>query len=136
MDKETYGYTNSDAKYATVCAFRDAAVKDGWTIGPNGNESQETWARLTRGDWVGHVLARKNVGKWKYQAEVSIWAPDKLSIIVPDIYSWEEIQAAIRTCCLCGAKDVDTQRYSFAGRCCKSCRPAAAEKYERGNWTA
>lgn len=136
MGKETYGYTNADSEYERVVSFRDAAVKDGWTIGPNGNESPDTWARLERDRWVGHVLARKNVGKWKYQAEVSMWAPDKLSIVVPDIYLWDEIKAAVRTCCLCGAKDVDTQRYSFAGRCCAACRPAAAARFEKGNWTA
>ena len=136
MDKETYGYTNSDAAYARVSAFRDAAVKDGWSIGPNSSESPETWARLTRDEWVMHVLARKNIGKWKYQAEVSIWAPDKHSIVPPQEYNWDENKSAVKTCCLCGAKDVETQRYSFAGRCCAACRPAAAAKYERGNWTA
>jgi hypothetical protein len=137
-----FGFTNDEQRYREVCAFRDAAVADGWSIEPTygRHEAVDRFATLRRDGFTMHAKARtkdKDWQKWKYEAEITIWGPDGM-VLKPGAtaYDWAAIQAAVRTCNLCGATDVDTERYGFAGRCCAGCLPSARSKYERPGWNA
>lgn len=82
------------------------------------------------------ILTRDPAGgsKWKYEAEVNIWGPDKLAIRPPATYDFAAIQAAQTTCSHCKKTGVKTQRYSFAGRCCEACLPEMRRKHEGPGW--
>ncbi len=110
--------------------FRDAAIKDDWLIEPTypGYEDMSYASSLSKDGWNMMILTRPN------EASIDIWAPDKMSITVPKEYNFEEIKRMVRHCENCGADDVDTQRYSFAGRCCANCRPEMAKKHEYPGW--
>lgn len=130
-----------------ACVWRDCALADGWSLEPTYQhepaESHGTIAIDTRiGMFKGHVMARpskrgETERDWSLgMGEVTVWAPDSLQIRVPLIYPGiEAIIAMTRHCNNCHADDVDTQRYSFAGRCCAACRPEMARIHERPGWT-
>lgn len=134
-----WGFTNDAAQLAAVAAFRDAAAADGWEITPTypGHEPADRAATLTREGFKLQVLTRtiEPGRKWKYEADINGWAPDQLGIKLPRVYSWDAIKAAARHCNECGADDVDTERFYFAGRACAKCAPAARARTEVGNWT-
>ena len=119
-----------------VCAFRDAAIADGWTVKPmSPHESVDTWARLTRDGYVMHAVARPPRFSYsKPHASISIWAPDTLGVCVPETYSWNEIQRLATVCDNCMKECEKTVRYSFAGRCCETCLPEMRAKYEQPGW--
>lgn len=135
-----YGFTNDPDLLAATQAWRDAAVADGWSVEPTygDHEPVESAAKLTRQGWVCLILTRtKEAGrKWRFEAEVSVWAPDRLRVETPAFYDFEALVAGTRVCSACKAADVETQRFSFAGRCCAACRPEMARQTEQGNWTA
>ena len=145
------GFTNDDKIYREVVAFRDAAIADGWAHHATYQcESEERASRLSKDRFTMQILTRSRDnevldhsrgyhhsihGKWKYEAKVSIWGPDGLGIsLIGPIYDMKRIKAGLRRCDACRAEDVDTERYSFAGRCCAKCRPAMAAKYEKPGW--
>jgi len=67
---------------------------------------------------------------------VFVWGSDGLVINpAPIIYSWDALIAGLRHCHHCGHSDVDTVRYSFAGRCCKACLPEMRREHEYPGWT-
>ena len=146
-----FGFTNSDEVYREVCAFRDAAIADGWShTATYESEPEERASRLIKEGFVMQILSRSRDnevlcpergyrysvhGKWKYEAQVNVWGPDGLGISLTDLkYDWQKIKDGLRRCDSCGAQDVDTQRYSFAGRCCAKCRPEMARQYEKPGW--
>jgi hypothetical protein len=133
-----FGLTNDEQELIEVATFRDAAIADGWDAKPGGSsEPLEVYAHLEKEGFKMHAMCRRNAGKWKFQTNIHIWGTDGLAIqLLGPIYNWEQIKGGLRRCGECGKEDVDTQRYSFAGRCCANCRPAMAAQYERGNWTA
>ena len=136
---EEYGLTDDAEHIEAVRTFIAAAVTDGWLIAPTyGSESVERAATLEREGFKMQALMRDDGDKpgYRYQAQIHMWGPDGLSIHPASTYDWPEIQASCRTCNLCGKKDTETFRYSFAGRCCEACVPKARAEYERGNWTA
>lgn len=127
--------------------WRECALADGWSLEPTygDHEAAESHGTIkidTRiGMFKGHVDARPNrrgedQRNWMLgSGEVTIWGPDGLQIRVPLIYPGiEALIAATRHCNNCHADDVDTQRYSFAGRCCTKCRPEMARVHERPGW--
>jgi hypothetical protein len=127
------------AEYELTKKFRDAAIKDGWYHRPTYGkiESEDRAMSLDKQGFYMMVLTREYVGKGyrnNYECSVSIWGPDGLSITMPDEYDWNTIVRGLRVCHNCGASDVDTQRYSFAGRCCAKCRPEMAKKHEYPGW--
>jgi hypothetical protein len=135
---DQFGLTNDEQEIDEVSAFREAAIADGWEAKPgSAGELIESYAYLTKDGFTMHVLARRQEGmKFKFQASVNIWGPDGLAIqLTGPIYDWESIKAGLRRCAECGKEDVDTQRYSFAGRCCADCRPELAKKHEYTGWT-
>ena len=136
-----FGFTNDDAKFQAVADWFDAAIADGWLAEQTyKHEPLERAARLRRDGFTAQILRRSEAngrkpGKWKYEAMVSLWGPDRLAINPPFPYDMTAIIAGLRTCNACGATDVETQRYSFAGRCCAECRPEMARKHEYPGWT-
>ncbi len=128
-------------------AWRDCAVLDGWTLEPTyeGGEPAESHGTIhieTRiGTFKGHVDARpsrrgEDERNWMLgSGEVTIWGPDGLQIKTPRIYPGiEAIIAATRVCSNCKAEDVETLRYSFAGRCCRACLPEMQRIHEQPGW--
>jgi len=135
-----FGSTNQQAELDRCRRFRIDAIADGWTSRPTygEHESEERHATLDREGFTMHVKARDNSTRglnFKYEAEISIWGPDGLAIAPPDSYSWDKIKTGTRHCNECGADDVDTERYSFAGRACAACLPKARAIHEFLGWT-
>lgn len=132
-----WGFTNKQSDYDRICTFRDAAVNDGWSIKPTyGTESVDRASSLKKDGFVMMIITRETPHKWKYEANISIWGPDGLGIPSPYSYDFDKISKSLTTCPVCKAENVETQRFSFAGRCCADCRPKMAAKHEQGNWTA
>jgi hypothetical protein len=135
-----FGFTKDERRLTAVRQWVADAVADGWTIEPTyGSEPVERAARLAREGWVILALMRDNRDRSQgagFEASINVWGPDGLSIEAPPFYDFATLKTGLTTCALCKAIEVETQRYSFAGRCCAACRPAAAAKYEQGNWTA
>jgi hypothetical protein len=125
-----------------VQKFRDDAVKDGWSIKPTypPHESVESASSLSKDGFSMLILTRThdlklypNVNNL-YEVEISIWGPDRLAIEPPREYDMQKIIDGMRFCKHCWKIDVETVRYSFAGRCCKDCLPALKKKYEQPGW--
>jgi len=137
--RKEFGFTNNKIWYERAVAWREAAVADGWSIRPTyeKHEPVERAAQLMKEGFACQILTRDNSTekrKYAFEATVNVWAPDGMSILVPDVYDWQAIKAAVRTCSACGASDVDVHRYSFAGRCCEKCLPELKAKYEKPGW--
>ena len=136
---EDWGLTNYQEDLDAVIVFREAAHADGWDRQPLfGNEHMDSASKLTKAGFVMHTLTRTNdpkQNKYKFTSNISIWGPDGLAIPAPLFYSMEALIKATRTCPICKKDDVDTQRYSFAGRCCKDCLPEMQRIHEYPGWT-
>jgi len=131
-----FGFTNDQEELNAAVAWREAAIKDGWIIEPTYKlEPMESHASLKKEGFHATVMARiKTSGRWKYEAQVSVWGPDRLAIRPPRIYSWEAIVAGLNTCNVCGNTG-EMFSYSFAGRCCENCLPDMKKKHEYPGWT-
>jgi hypothetical protein len=135
-----FGFTNSADHIESVRQFRDAAAADGWSIEGTyePSESIDRASRLTRDGFVMQIITRDNIGKGgskHFEASVHIWGPDGLAITPPNFYDFKEMVARTRRCSACKAEDVDTVRYSFAGRCCNACLPEMRMRHEKPGWT-
>lgn len=140
-----FGYTNSDADYSAVVAWRTAALADGWTLeNVYEIEPAQSYGKIAKEGFTGHVCARVTTemqaiyphhrSKWKYEAQIHLWGPDGLAIKSPDVYNWNVIIGNSHTCSACGAVVVKTFRYGFAGRCCEACLPAMRAQHEQPGW--
>src|SRR5574343_282344 len=101
-----FGHTDDRAELDAVHAYRQAAIDDGWSCEPTypGGEDMTSAARLTRDGFVMSILSRDNTGKGyrkRYECDVSIWGPDKLSLIPPQAYDFEKIKAGLGVCGHC-----------------------------------
>lgn len=137
MAVNEFGFTNDQEDFRRVIIFRNAAVADGWICKPTYGEDENmlSAASLDKDGFHMSIISCEHEDtKWKYEVNISIWGPDGLAIKVPEKYDFASIQAGLRTCNVCNATDVDTQRYSFAGRCCAACRPEMARKTEYPGW--
>jgi len=146
-----FGFTNDSREYDRVVAYRDAAIADGWHHEATyGSESEERACRLRRDGWQMQILTRSRGnyipdpkwpnhpsphGKYAYEAQVSVWGPDGMDVRPGAIYDWESLKAKLRICPNCGAKDVETERVGFAGRCCAKCLPEQRKQVEYPGWT-
>ena len=133
-----FGFTNDPQRYHTTIAFRDAAVRDGWSIQPTYQSLPvEHAATLEKDGFTIQILTLENgdTGKWKYRASFHIWGPDGLQITPSETYDWKAITTGQTTCNECGTTDVETKRFSFAGRACKPCLPGAGAKAAYPGWT-
>lgn len=105
-----FGFTNDSREYQRVIAWRDAAIADGWEHGPQSSEAEERWSRLTRDGFVCQILTRSRGnwvpdpnwpnhpnphGKWAYEAQVSMWGPDGVSVNPGLVYDWGKIEAVL-----------------------------------------
>lgn len=126
-----------EASIDRATAWREDAMADGWSCEATyGHEPVESAFTMQREGFVAMGLARQETKTMLAGGKINLWGPDGLAIEPPETYDWEAITSGLRTCANCGATDVDTQRYSFAGRCCAKCRPEMAKTHESGNWTA
>lgn len=134
-----FGFTNDMGKLEAANAYREKAVADGWDCSSTyGSEPVERASSLTKDGFVMIIISRdrrEDTSKWNAEASISVWGPDRLGIKPPAEYDWKEIQAGTRICNECGTKDVDTHRFSFAGRACGKCLPAAQTTHEYPGWT-
>jgi hypothetical protein len=128
-----FGFTNDSKQHEAAVAFRTALVADGWSVKQN-DKTDDTYTSHYKDGWCVQILSRNNVGKWKHEASVNAWGPDGMSVKVPTVYNFEAMKAGLRRCGLCNAEGVDTQRYSFAGRCCAKCIDGARAKFEKPGW--
>ena len=134
-----FGFTNDKKVYDRIVGFYKAAVDDGWNHAPlyRKLEPESSAAKLNKDGYVMQIIMRDNTEKKSahtYEAQVAIWGPDNLAVRPPQTYSMDDITKGIRTCNNCGKTDVDTVRYSFAGRCCNECFPAMRERHEQPGW--
>ena len=116
--------------------WEEDAVKDGWIAEPmyEKGESMETALSLRKDGFHVQMIRRPPKDRTKGNIDGSIWGPDGLQIPWQMEYNWDNLVAATRVCGNCGAQDVPTFRYSFAGRCCKDCLPKMRAKYEKPGW--
>ena len=107
------------------------AVADGWAGEPlyPKSASSQSAARLTKDGWTVHILNGIS------RSSVAVWGPDGLRVKTPFPYSFEALIQALRTCLYCSAENVDTQRVSFAGRCCGACITEQRKRLEYPGWT-
>jgi len=123
---------NQEIKAEELRAWRQAAIADGWYSEPlyKHHLDAEDYRLTDSAGFTAHILIRSNLN------DISVWGPDGLCIQkIPTTYDRACLEAAIRYCSHCDTWDVDTVRYSFAGRCCKNCRPELAKKHEQPGWT-
>lgn len=128
-----FGFTNDQKQYDEAIAFRDALRGDGWTCSQR-DKTDDTYTSHSKSGFAVQVVSRAKAGKWKYEAQVSAWAPDGMSLRVPTVYDFSKLAAGIRHCNRCHADDVETHRFSFAGRCCEKCLPEARRVAEYPGW--
>lgn len=133
---DNFGFTDDAGRLDLVARYREAAVADGWSMRPTfGCESIEGAATLEKDGFTMQTIARPpaSPGGW-YHASINIWGPDRLAVKPPDEYSMEAIRAGLRCCHYCDVTDVDTQRVSFAGRCCAGCVDQQRRVLEQPGW--
>jgi len=122
-----------------VYAWRKAAIADGWKAEATYQTEDISRAmKLTKDGFLVQTLTRPietNGMRKRSEAVLCGWGPDKLQVHLPVPYDMEKIRKALRRCDHCRAEDVDTQRYSFAGRCCAACLPKMKAIYEKPGWT-
>lgn len=125
----------------TECTvWLEAAVNDGWVCDRlYKDEDVETYAVLSRDGWKAYVDRRDypnhiDEQQRKDRGEITVWAPDRLQVTVPIIYSFGELVNGLRYCKYCGVNNTETTRISFAGRCCLKCRPELAKTMESAGW--
>lgn len=135
-----WGFTQDANLLQAVYDFIDGAVADGWSIKPTypNSEPVNRSATLEREGYKMLAVSRdnslKDVGKWKFEAHISIWCPKGIAIEVPPYYNWEAIVANTRKCSRCQKTDVDTFVVGFANRSCADCLPAEKKRLEYPGW--
>lgn len=131
-----FGFTNYPTRHAAAITWRDAAIADGWSARATyGNsESFDRASSLDHPDgYKVMILSRTNDkpgAKWKFEAQVSVWGPDGLTIKPPAEYDMVAIRAAVENCHYCGKTGCKTERVGFAGRACATCAPVEENKLE------
>lgn len=133
-----FGFSNDQARFDAVVAWRDAAIADGWSVEPYfpNHEPVSSASKLRREGYIASILTREKVNsKWKFECQMSVWGPDGLAIKVPVVYDWQKISTSQRRCNYCKAEDVETHQVGFAGRACAACLPAQRKRQEYPGWT-
>ncbi len=131
-----FGLTNDENELIRVNKWRNDAIADGWEHRPTyPKEEEDRASSLQKEGWKALILARVNDNKkFRFEAEISVWAPDGLVISPPASYDFDLLKKGTRICSHCGKQDIDTFRFSFAGRCCKECLPEMRRKHEYPGW--
>ena len=137
MERDDFGFTNDETAYTSVEEFVKAALADGWEIEPTyGSEPVDRAFRLRRSGYLLQGINRRlEPGhKWKSESKIYGYGPDGMAIKVPRVYDSAALVDGVRRCNICEKEDVETFRYSFAGRACQSCIPEARRKHEYPGW--
>lgn len=140
-----FGFTNDEAQYRQVKAWRDAAVADGWSVEPtyapqgkSKGEPVESAAKLHRDGWTASILTRDNQDKpgrkWKYEAQVSVWDPNGRGVAPGATYDWDRLREDSLRCDKCGTLVDRVHHVGFANKACADCLPAMREKMEYPGW--
>lgn len=116
--------TNKSTK-TSIKAWLDAALADGWTSEDTGDK---TYWRIERAKFKVAITMRPKVSP-----SVNAWAPDGLSLQLPDVYDWKQLKANTVVCQHCGAVGRVT-RLAFCNRACPSCREKLAPTLEAPGW--
>ena len=110
-------------------------IYEGWEAKDEfGNPSPDGDWKYTKEGFSIHIY--NSAVRGNAALDLSAWGPDKLAVTVNLPYSMDSLRHELQRCHECGAYPVETVRYSFAGRCCKQCRPELAKKYEFPGWTS
>ncbi len=122
-----------------ITAWIDAAVADGWEVTPiyGDHEGIATAAKLTRDGYVVNAFRRPpgfKGGAPRGEYNMSAWCPDRISLTLPDVYSFDGVVAATRVCSCCKKPDVPTQRVAFANRVCADCLAKERARLETPGW--
>ena len=130
------GLTNDVELYDSIKEYLECMLNDGWVNkNPDSTEPIENYARLIKDNFQASLVRRIiDSPKYKYSVGLSIWGPDGLCIGVPITYDWELIKSMTKYCTHCNKSNVDTFRFSFAGRCCKECLPELKKRFEKPGW--
>ena len=134
---DDYGFGNKVDALESVRRFCTDAVADGWAVKPTYNsEPVDSAFTLDRDGFKVMGFARDHgaQARKRYETSISGWGPDGLAIKLPNTYDWSAIASAVRTCGRCGATVDRTFRFSFAGRSCSACLPAARAECEKPGW--
>ena len=117
-----------------VQQFVDDAAADGWQVKAiYRNDLGDI--KLSRDGFIVHAYLDPNRLDSR-TPQLSAWGPDGLAISpVPMPYSMTRFLETLTYCSHCGAKGVETFRYSFAGRACSQCLPALKAEHEKPGWT-
>ena len=117
-------------------AWRLAAEADGWVFEQTyWHAPLEQSFKSLRDGFAIRGLARPSKENSLGSSEISMWGPDGLRVVVPLVYpGMPFFVAACRHCLYCGATDVETVGYSFAGRCCEGCSLEMQRIYEYEGW--
>ena len=134
-----FGFTNNENEIERVRKWRNDAIADGWSHKPTygDGEEEDRACSLEKDGWKALILTRINDTKrhkFSFEAEVSVWGPDGLSINPSPVYNFDLMKQDIRTCHSCNKINIETFRFSFAGRCCKECLPEMRRKHEYPGW--
>lgn len=132
-------FSNKQSDLDAARRYRDDAIADGWRAEPlyAPNEELERAAKLKRDGFVMHVISRDNTDggyRMRFEVAVNVWGPDGLVVKPPRPYQgMKAIVEASQRCSHCGNQG-GTERYSFAGRCCKDCLPEMRKLHEQPGW--
>lgn len=132
-------FKSTEEDHVRTDAWREAAIADGWAHEPlyPTHEGENRACKLTREGWVAFVMTRRNEGtpnRSFSQADVTVWGPDGLQVVVPGVYGWDSLQAAFNTCMYCKKSGIPTERVGFAGRTCAACLDEQRARVERPGW--
>lgn len=138
--KDMFGFTNDKTQFEAVALWVADAVADGWSIRPTYNEPVERAATLEKDGFKIQVINRsesngRKPGNWYSESKISIWGPDRLAIPTPRFYDFKKLSERLTYCPVCKTSGVETQRFSFAGRCCAKCLPEMQRQHEYPGWT-
>lgn len=133
---DEFGLTNNREYFDMANKYREDAISDGWTATATYGDGEpiERHATLEKDGFKMHIMAREGAGRYKYQASVTIWGPDRLQVRPPDKYDWQYIKDGIRRCCHCLSIG-ETFQAGFAGRYCAKCIPEQKRIQEYPGWT-
>lgn len=111
-------------RWTILMLFEGSAIEDGWQ-GELMFPGDPDAVKLTKDGWVIQVVRRNTESE--FHCTLAVFGPDSLQITIPSnesgpVYDFDKMKENLRYCKNCESKNVDTFRYSFAGRCCAECR--------------
>lgn len=115
-------------KDASAAEYFSALLEDNWILDEEKTKGGNIYLLKE-----GFTFVFYNVETERISA--GLWGPDQLVTEIPMPYSYEIMVSNLRKCKTCGREDIETTRYSFAGRCCHDCLPELRRVHEYPGWT-